>query len=70
MKLAKWSVTFGIISLFTLVIFIMALRTLFYDWFAQNALIIAIITGVATVIFVATGTLSIRALWAKMRTAW
>lgn len=66
-KLLKWSVTFGIISLITLFIFIYALHSLIGGWVGDNAMIIAIIAGILLVIFVATGTLSVRAMWVRMK---
>jgi len=64
-RLLKWSVTFGIISLIVLFFFIFALRSLLSTYIEQYALLIAIITGILLVIFIAMGTLSIKSIIKK-----
>lgn len=61
-KIWGWNISLGVISLVTLVIFVMALRVIFYKWFAEWAIWIAIISGIALIIFVSTGTLKIRSI--------
>jgi len=64
-KLWKWSVSFGIISLITLIVFIMALRALLWQYFNDYATWIALISGSLLVIFISLGTLQINQIMSK-----
>jgi len=60
-----WTVSFGMISLITLIIFTKAIGELFGDWFADNAMWITIISGVLVLIFLVTGIIKIRSVIRK-----
>ena len=66
-RILGWSVSFGIISLATLIIFILALKVLFMDIFSKWALPIAITSGIFLAIFLIVGTLSIKAIIRRIR---
>jgi len=64
-KLVGWSISMSLLSLVSLVVFILALKALLWKTFSQHALIICIVSGILLVIFILTGTLQIRAIVKK-----
>lgn len=66
-KIIRWSVTFGILSLVALIIFVLSLKTLLMDTFSKYALWIALVSGVLLIIFIATGTLTMKSIFRKAK---
>jgi len=66
-KILGWQISFGVVSLAILVIFLLALRILVMDWFSEYVIPILIVSGVLLVIFILAGTLTIKTIFKKIR---
>ena len=62
LNVAGWTISLGIVSLVTLIIFIKAVGELFDDWFSTNVVWITIVSGVLVLIFLVTGIIKIKSI--------
>lgn len=67
LKIVGFTIAISWIMFIALMFFINSLRVLWADWFSNNALIIAIISGVVVGIGIITGAISLGALTSKSK---
>ena len=64
-KLLRWSISLGFVSLVIAYFFINALNDLTGSWLKEHAIWIAIVTGILLVLFMTKGIISVKALYKK-----
>ncbi len=65
LRILGWTISLGLVSLITVIVFTKAIGEIFGDWFSDNAMWIAIASGILVLIFIITGVLKIRSVVRK-----
>ncbi len=66
-KILGWTISLGFVSLITVIIFTKAIGEVFGSWFSNNAMWIALISGIFVLIFVITGIIKIKSVLRKRK---
>ncbi len=61
-RVLGWSISFGIFSLIALFIFFRAMSELYKDFFTENAMAIALVSGILVLMFIITGIITVKNL--------